>query len=105
LFFLSDVRPRFRDIPSSCLTEPVPEIVEGGEVPGFDRNHSVVCGAPDMGIFRDYLNILGQVLLEMFPVRCRLFLVSFCQRSYAVEDQECEYHRSTPWLAFNERSG
>ena len=105
MFFLSDVRPSFRDIPSSCFTEPVPEIVESGEVPGFDRNHSVVGGAPDVGIFRDYFHVLGQVLLEPFPVRSGLFLVSFCQGSYAVEDQECEYHRTTPWLAPIERLG
>jgi len=83
----------------------VPEIVEGGEVPGFDCNHSVVGGAPDVGIFRDYLNVFGQVLLEPFPVRSGLFLVGFRQGSYAVEDQECEYHRTTPWLAVNERLG
>jgi hypothetical protein len=105
LFFLSDVRSSFRDIPSSCFTEPVPEIVEGGEVPGFDRNHSVVGGAPDVGIFRDYFHVLGEVLLEAFPVRGRLLLVSFRQRSYAVEDEECEYHRTTPWFAVDEGLG
>jgi hypothetical protein len=77
LLFLGDVRPGFRDIPSSCFTEPVPEIVEGGEVPGFDCNHSVVGGAPDVGIFRDYFDVFGQVLLELFPTSGRFLLVSF----------------------------
>jgi len=96
LFFLSDVRPSFRDIPSGCFAEPMPEIVEGGEIPGFDRDHSVVCGAPDMGVFCDYLHVFGQVLLELFPASSRLLLVSFGQGSYAIEDQECEYQRITP---------
>ena len=78
MFFLSDVRPSFRDIPSSCFTEPVPEIVEGGEVPGFDRNHSVVGGAPDVGIFSNDLHVFGEVLLELFPTSGRFLLVSFC---------------------------
>ena len=58
-----------------------------------------------MGIFRDYFDVFGQVLLESFPVCSGLFLVSFCQGSYAVKDQECEYHRTTPWLAVNKRLG
>jgi len=105
LFFLSDVRPRFGDIPPSCFAEPVPEIMEGGQIPGFDCNHSVVGGAPDVSVFRDYLNVFGQVLLEVFPVRSRFLLVCFRKGSYAVEDQECEYHRTTPWLGVNERLG
>ncbi len=105
MFFLSDVRPSFRDIPSSCFTEPVPEIVEGGEVPGFDRDHSVVGGAPDVGIFRDYFDVFGQVLLELFPTSGRFLLVRFRQGSYPVKDQECEYHRTTPWLALIETLG
>jgi hypothetical protein len=105
LFFLSDVRPGFRDIPSSCFTEPVPEIVEGGEVPGFNCDHAVVGGAPNVCVFSNDLYIFGQVLLEPFPTSGRFLLVSFCQGSYAVKDQECEYHRTTPWLALIERLG
>lgn len=76
MFFLGDVRPSFRDIPSGCFAEPMPEVVEGGEVPGFNCDHPVVCGAPNVGVLRDYLDILRQVLLELFPACGRLFLVS-----------------------------
>ncbi len=96
MFLLSDVRPGFRDIPSGRFTEPMPEIVEGGEISGFDRDHSVVCGAPYVGVFSNDLDILGQVLLELFPTGGRFLLVRFCQGSYPVEDQECEYQRITP---------
>ncbi len=103
--FLSDVSPRFRDIPSSRFTEPVPEIVEGREVTGFHRDHSVVRGAPDVGVFGDYLNVFGQVLLELLPACRRFLLVGFGQGSYAIEDQECKYQRTIPWLALIDRLG
>jgi len=74
----------------------VPEIVEGGEIPGFDCDHSVVRGAPDVGVFSDDLYLLGKVLLELFPASGRFLLVSLGQGSYPVEDQECEYQRITP---------
>jgi len=74
----------------------MPEIVEGGEISGFDRDHSVVCGAPDVGVFSDDLDILGQVLLELFPACGRLLLISLCQGSYAIEDEEREYQRIAP---------
>jgi len=50
--------------------------MEGGEIPGFDCDHSVVCGAPDMGVFSDDLYVFGKVLLELFPTSGRFLLVS-----------------------------
>ena len=93
------------DVPSGCFAESVPEVMEGREIPGFHCDHSVVCRAPDVSIFRDYLHILGQVLLELFPASGRFLLVSLCQGSHSIEDQECEYHRTTPWLALIEPLG
>jgi hypothetical protein len=86
LLFLGYVSSRFRDIPAGRFAEPVPEVMKGGEVPRFHRNHSVVCGAPDVGIFSDDLHVFGQVLFEAFPAHGCLLLVSFCERSYAIED-------------------
>ena len=79
--------------------------MEGGEIPGFDCDHSVVCGAPDVGVLSNDLDILGQVLLELFPTSGRFLFVRFRQGSYPVEDQECEYHRTTPWFALIEPLG
>ena len=86
LFFLGDVGPSFRYIPSGCFAEPVPEVVKGGEITRFYCDHSVVCCAPDVGVFRDYFHVFGQVFLELFPTSGRLLLVSLGQGSYAVED-------------------
>ena len=75
LFFLGDIRPSLGNVPSGCFAEPVPEIVERGEITGFNRDHPVVCCAPDMGVFSDDLYIFGQILLELFPTSGRLLLI------------------------------
>ncbi len=74
----------------------MPEVVEGGEVPGFDEDHAVVGGAPDMGVFGYYGYVFGEFLLELVPARCCFLLVGLCEWSYAVEDEEREYQTVTP---------
>ena len=104
-FFLRDVCSGFWNIPSGGFPESMPKIVEGREIAGFYRDHSVVCGPPDVGILRDYLHVFGQVLLEALPVCGSLLLISLSKGPYPVEDQECEYQRTTPWLALNQHLG
>ena len=77
LLFLGDICPSFRDIPSGSFAEPVPEIVEGGEITGFNSDHSVVGGAPDVGVFSNDLHVFGQILLELFPTSGCFLLVGF----------------------------
>ena len=74
----------------------MPEIVERGEITRFHSDHSVVRCAPYVGVFSNDLDILRQVLLELFPACGRLLLISLCQGSYAIEDEEREYQRITP---------
>ena len=67
VLLLGDVRHSLGDVPSGGFAEPVPEVVEGGEVSGFDEDHAVVGGSPDVGVFSDYLYVLGELFLETFP--------------------------------------
>ena len=67
VLLLGDVCHSLGDVPSGGFAEPMPEIVEGGEVSRFDEDHAVVGGSPDVGVFSHYLYVLGEFFLETFP--------------------------------------